>query len=741
MLKPVCVTDQGKIHQWRNSPEVRDVMFSNHEITWDEHLEWWNKVKEDKTKQIFLFCNENEELGVIYFFDIDHENKTCHWGFYFGELENIEEKTKFVIWQALEEETIEYAFREMAVEQLICETFEFNKAVLLVHLRNGFKKTDEYLKDRHGDCIRVIETTLSRQDWLVSNNEIILETKESKNISLREESLSLVVFGSTNLDFLQTDIKNKFNAYSVKVNNIQIPFGQHRIQLSDPESDLRKSKPDLVVFFERLEDMGYTSGQLTGSLRKIILDNWNEYLESLEYARQCISGIFFVSTIINIDSTKDKFIYDDESLLLNSFIDKLNKKLLEKTAVLPDVYVTDISSLIGQVGRNYAHPGKYWYLARVPFSHSFAEAMSQRIIGSWLALKGKTARVIILDLDNTLWGGVIGDDGISGIELGGSYPGNVFVEIQKLFKGLSKQGFVLAICSKNTEAVALEVFRKHPEMVLSEESFVYKTINWLPKPENIKLIAKELDLGLSNICFIDDNPAEREEVRLSLPNVYVPELPAEISDWPEFVKRLPELSTINLTEEDRNKTQQYNIRNRIKESQLSATSRDDFLCGLDMKLSFELLNKINKQRVSQLIAKTNQFNTMVHRYSENRLLELSKVGSVWGIRIKDRLGSDEIIGVLVVQPDNERLVIDNFLLSCRVLGRGLDTAVLSWCISFALKNGYKNVVAEINKTERNMPVYDIYANYGFHSFGDNIFQIEANTKALKMPDWFEIIED
>ena len=206
---------------------------------------------------------------------------------------------------------------------------------------------------------------------------------------------------------------------------------------------------------------------------------------------------------------------------------------------------------------------------------------------------------------------------LNGLEIYLKNPSNIKeikTQIQKIFEDLSKQGFVLAICSKNIEEVALEVFKKHPEMVLKEQSFVYKLINWLPKPENIKLIAKELDIGLSNICFIDDNPAEREEVRLTLPNVYVPELPAEISDWPEFIKQLPELSTIKLTDEDRKKTEQYNIRHQIKESQLTATSRDDFLYGLNMKLSFELLNKINKQRIIQLIAKTNQFNTTMTQY-------------------------------------------------------------------------------------------------------------------------------
>ena len=159
MLKEACDNDQKKIHQWRNLPEVRDVMFSHHEITLDDHLEWWDKVKLDKAKQLLLFCNEDEELGVVYIFDIDRKNKTCHWGFYFGALENVEEKRKFFLWQALEVEAIEYVFREIAVEKLICESFEFNKAVLMVHLRNGFKKTDEYHKNRQGKSIRVIETT------------------------------------------------------------------------------------------------------------------------------------------------------------------------------------------------------------------------------------------------------------------------------------------------------------------------------------------------------------------------------------------------------------------------------------------------------------------------------------------------------------------------------------------------------------------------------------------------------
>ena len=278
-------------------------------------------------------------------------------------------------------------------------------------------------------------------------------------------------------------------------------------------------------------------------------------------------------------------------------------------------------------------------------------------------------------------------------------------------------------------------------MILKEESFVFKAINWLPKSENIISIAKELNIGLGNICFIDDNPFEREEVRLLLPDVYVPELPVEISDWPEFIKKLPELTTLFLTDEDRKKTEQYTIRQRIIKSELSATSRDEFLYGLNMKLSFELLNKLNQQRIVQLISKTNQFNTRTCRYNENQLLKLSTIGSIWGIRIKDRLGSNEIIGVLIVQPKNEQLVIDNFLLSCRVLGRGLDAAVLSWCVTFALNNGYDRVSAEINRTERNMPVHDIYTKNGFHSVGQNMYQIETNTDVLNVPGWIKILDN
>jgi len=160
-----------------------------------------------------------------------------------------------------------------------------------------------------------------------------------------------------------------------------------------------------------------------------------------------------------------------------------------------------------------------------------------------------------------------------------------------------------------------------------------------------------------------------------------------------------------------------------------------------MKLSFELLNKLNQQRIVQLIFKTNQFNTRTCRYNEKELIKLRSTGSIWGIRIKDRLGSDEIIGVLIVQPKDKQLVIDNFLLSCRVLGRGVDVAVLYWCVTFALKNGYDFVLAEIIRTERNKPVHDVYTKNGFKSIGNNMYQIDTNTNVLKMPGWIEIIEN
>ncbi len=672
MLREVALQDLDKILRWRNSPDVRQVMFTDHIITKDEHLSWWERVKKDNSRENLVYVWKGEDVGVVNFYDIDNSTGEYYWGFYLSDALN-SQLTRMQIWQALEKEAIEYAFNDLNCKRLFCETFRFNQPVNEMHKRFGFKVVAIEKKSKGDKLEEVIIADLtpeiyykkSSSSLATSSSQVVHVKSELANSTMVFTRLSkrCVFLGSANLGFFTETFRNKASDYGFEVVCTDIPYGQYMVQMSDAESEIRRNSHDYVVFIERIEDFVPVNDVLSDDVLPVLQKRWIEYLSFIRNARNKLSGTFLIanSTYINTWlSSLDPAA--SENKVIFQCIDKMNSQLSVLCEEMSDSYIIDLASLTQKVGRDVAHPGKYWYMARAPFSEYFNNALSQHLLGIILALEAKTARVIALDLDNTLWKGVIGDDGIEGIQVGGDYPGNAFKTIQNIFKSFQKRGIALALCSKNTEKIAFEVFEKHPDMVLDKDDLAAWRVNWLPKPDNLRDLSAELDLGLASFCFIDDNPLEREEVRASLPEVYVPEMPDEISEWPEYILNLPELAYISLTDEDRKKAEQYKVRSEIKRGERQSESREDFLKTLEMKLSVERLSERNQQRVLQLIKKTNQYNVTTRRHTEADIKSLLKQGECFAVRLKDRLGSDEIIGVLIVVYEYGNARIDTTLM-------------------------------------------------------------------------------
>lgn len=737
MLRVVSENDLDRIRAWRNSPDVRRVMFSDHEITQEEHLSWWKRIKNDSTKKQLMYVWNGIDAGVVNYFDIDPDNKICHWGFYLSsEIDN--QLQRMQAWQSLEKEAIEYAFRELACSRLICESFRFNQPVIEMHKRFGFEEVGVETREKGGIIEEVVITEITPDKYFslfsAQNNYIEAKKKEYKRLSKR-----CLVFGSANLDFFAASLKDEASKYKVNLSITEVPYGQYKIQVNDPESVACKEPHDYVLFIERLDDLINFNEVLTEQVLANLQDRWHEYLELIRHARGNVSGNFLIANPVTINSwLSSSNPAVKENAKIKQCVEEMNSQLNKLCQSISDAYVIDLASVVDMVGRNIAHPGKYWYMARAPFSMSLNAAMSKQVLGIMMALEAKTARVIALDLDNTLWKGVIGDDGLEGIALGGDYPGNVFQAIQKILTSFRDRGIALVLCSKNTEQVAFEVFEKHPDMIIKKDDLTAWRVNWVPKPQNLKELSEELDLGLASFCFIDDNPAEREEMRMSFPEVFVPEMPVEISDWPEYIINLPELSDIGLTQEDRKRVDQYKIRSKIKQGQKQAGSREDFLKTLDMEMTMEAYSSSNQQRVLQLIKKTNQFNATTRRHSETELKKLLENGECYAIRLKDALGSNEIIGVLIFLYNNECVVIDTLLLSCRVLGRGVETAILAWLYTYVKQNGYKKIIGEIIPTERNMPVLELYANHSFAESGKNRYELNLLDGVIELPIWIRL---
>lgn len=533
---------------------------------------------------------------------------------------------------------------------------------------------------------------------------------------------------------------------------LDVPFGQYHLQLSDPLSALRQSQPAVVVFAERIEDFlpaPYAQFSLADESR--LRQRVKEYLASIRQARELLQGTFFVLDLALarplVQGLAEQAYRQAPSL--ERLLLECNQQLAECCAALPDCHVLPLSNCLRQMGTEQAWSFKYWALGRFPYAPVFTDKLVECLLAAAQTLRGQSARVLVLDLDNTLWGGVIGDDGLGGIALGNDYPGAIYVAMQHVAKAWQERGVVLALCSKNTEAVALEAIERHPAMVLRKDDFLIRKINWQSKVDNLREISAEIGVGLASLCFIDDSPYERAAVRSALPQVLVPELPEDVAEWPDFVAQLPCLSYFALTQEDRERAARYQARQQVLAAQQEFSSREDYWRSLQMQLFFEPLADTNRQRVLQLIVKTNQFNTTTRRHREAEIAALCAAGAqVWALGLADRYAAREVIGVLIVCPrDQHSLEIESFILSCRVLGRSVEHGVLAWALAWARQQGYQRLYGVFTPTERNHPAASVYTEHGFTRveapLGEEegqLFVCELASAALAMPTWFEVYD-
>ena len=355
-------------------------------------------------------------------------------------------------------------------------------------------------------------------------------------------------------------------------------------------------------------------------------------------------------------------------------------------------------------------------MAKIPFDLNYVPIFSEyilRILGNKL---GKSKRCLICDLDNTLWGGVIGDDGLDGILIGNGDPvSEAHLDLQKIILEIRNRGIALAICSKNNEKNALLPFTKHPEMILKEKHFAIIQANWTDKASNIRLIAKSLSLGLESMVFLDDNPVERAQVRQELPEVAVPELPNDPSLFAKTLLSAGYFETVSFSEEDKKRAKSYEDNSKRLKLLKTSSNINKFLKDLDMKISFENFDKLGRSRITQLINKSNQFNLTTKRYSENKIegLEKNKNFFTRQIRLKDKYGDNGMICVVICEKQKQKWIIDTWLMSCRVLGRKVELATLSNLIYSAKKFKIKEIIGKYIPTNRNSLVKNHYKDLGF----------------------------
>lgn len=420
------------------------------------------------------------------------------------------------------------------------------------------------------------------------------------------------------------------------------------------------------------------------------------------------------------NKTADSFLFQQR---------KLNFLLMQGCQEIKNVYLLDLDALQSACGRNQFSDPKLYYIAKMPISVDILPAVAKLVLDQVQALRGITKKCVVLDLDNTLWGGVIGDDGLSGIQIGELGLGHAFSDFQCWLKELKNRGMLLAVCSKNNEPAAKEPFEKHPEMVLRLEDISMFVANWEDKASNIRNIQKTLNIGMDSLVFLDDNPFERNLVRSMIPEITVPELPEDPALYLQYLRSLGLFETASYSAEDAGRTQQYRQQAERAVFESSFQSYDAYLEGLDMKAVAAPFDAFHYPRIAQLTQRSNQFNLRTVRYTEAEIEAIAKHENhiCLYFTLQDKFGDHGLISVVILDKQEDgALFVSEWLMSCRVLKRGMEEFIANKIIRTAADHGYQKVIGEYIPTPKNAMVKDLYEKMGFTRTGEHRFEAEVS---------------
>ena len=423
---------------------------------------------------------------------------------------------------------------------------------------------------------------------------------------------------------------------------------------------------------------------------------------------------------------------------------QLNTRLAEGLRALPNAYYLDLADVLARRGGGTLDNPKMRHMASMRLGEHVLGDVARSYAHFIAPLKGRTRKCIVVDLDNTLWGGIVGEDGPHGIRLGHASPGSEFREFQQYLLSLSRRGMLLAINSKNNAADALEVIRSHEAMVLREDSFSAMRINWDRKPDNMVSLAQELNIGLDALVFVDDNEKERALMRHALPQVLTPELPRDPARYRETLESLPELQVLTVTNEDRARARQYAERRKREHLRVESQTPEGYLESLGIIAEMDLVSARTLPRVHQLFQRTNQFNLTGRRY-ELGALGARAAETDWRIylsQVTDRFGDHGLVAAALVRVGPEGWTIENFVMSCRVIGYGVEDALLARILGDAHGAHARCVVGEVIHTAKNAPAREFYARNEFTRTEDGgeiqRWQRDVSTSGASAPRWIAV---
>ena len=532
------------------------------------------------------------------------------------------------------------------------------------------------------------------------------------------KTIKIAVLGDSATQLIVQAIKGYGYEERIDFKCYEADFDQIERQVFDPSSGLYEFSPEYVLIFH--------------STQKILNQFYSLDEEEKEgFSEERINNVRELCNALNA-RLSCKIVFSnlpeaDDNVFGNYFNNikgsvgyqqrEYNYKLMNVCQEYNNMFINDINMLQSRYGLSFVFDPKLYVISSMVYSIDFLPVVARNSVDIIEATSGIFNKCIVLDLDNTLWGGIIGDDGIENIQIGDLGIGKAYTEFQKWLKQLKKRGIILAVCSKNTEHIAKEPFEKHPDMVLKLDDFAVFVANWNTKIDNIRYIQSVLNIGFDSMVFCDDNPAEREIVRTYIPDITVPELPEDPAEYLVYLRSLNLFETATYSHEDTKRTKLYQQEARRRDVQAEFKNENDFLESLNMFSIVRPFDSFAIPRVAQLTQRSNQFNLRTVRYTEEEIRKISDSSDhiTRSYTLEDKFGDYGLICVLILKADGHSLFIDTWIMSCRVLKRNMEHFVLNDIVELAGKNGYDMIVGEYLPTAKNELVKDHYKDLGFRS--------------------------
>lgn len=543
------------------------------------------------------------------------------------------------------------------------------------------------------------------------------ELKKLAKEELETPKCKVALLGDTATQLLVTAIKGEAVDRGLSLDLYEGEYSQVERQLMDPTSELYEFDADIIVIFQSTHKLGEYHSSLSVESQSHLSEERSSFVASL-----CENPSFANKKLIyfNYPEIEDTVFGSYANKVESSFsyqVRKLNFELMNLSMQYPNLFICDIAGLQNLFGRQFMFAPNVYMTTEMVLSVNALPYVASRVVDIIAAIKGQFKKCLILDLDNTVWGGVIGDDGLEGIELGhGLGIGKAFTEFQMWIKKLKQRGIIICVASKNNEDTAKEPFEKHPDMILKLDDIAVFQANWETKVDNIRTIQSILNIGFDSMVFLDDNPFERNIVRENIPGITVPELPEDPAQYLEYLYSLNLFETASYSNADKDRTKQYQVEAKRVSLSKTFTNEADFLKSLNMVSTVTGFTKFNTPRVAQLSQRSNQFNLRTVRYTEADIENMAQDPDVIDLSftLEDKFGDNGLIAVIIMKKqDVETLFVDTWFMSCRVLKRGMENFTLNTMVECARAKGYKRIIGEYIPTPKNKMVEMHYPNLGF----------------------------